>query len=124
MAPSACHLGGVPDFSDLAVGYRVDRVVCFARFRNFYGARIPRTPEVSGTGRIADISAVDNHSVVVKAGCQRSGCGGPEYIQLHQHGDFWGGPEVQSDLGRLGSLDSNLHPALMVHPGIVRAPYV
>ena len=109
MAPSACYLGRIPDFSHLSVGYRVDCVIGLARLRNFHGARMPGAAEVRVAAGIADISPVDNHGVVVQAGCQRRGRGSPESIRLLQHVDFGAAPEVQSDLRGIGSLDPNLN---------------
>src|SRR3569833_3971474 len=124
MAPSACSLGWIPDFPDLPVWHRVDRVVPSSGLRNFDRTRISRTAEIGAAARIADVRSVDDHCVVVQAGRKGRGCHSPESIRLLHHVHYRTTPAVQSDLGRLRSIDAHLDPALRVHAWIFGAPNV
>src|SRR5690349_10633687 len=73
---------------------------------------------------IADLRAVDDQRVIVKAGNERGSGDRPESILLLFHVDLRTAPEIQSHLRRIGSLHANLYSPGAVNPRILRCPHV
>ena len=68
VTPCPGHAGVVPDLAHLAMRYVLGQIVVDARFGDFYRARPFAASKVGRASGIADLGAIDDDRVVVKAG--------------------------------------------------------